>query len=121
MSAWHIWVREVLSLLLGMCFGAMGTLVIMWPRREQSAPEPPAATPAPEIVRVTRYIPKDVWMERILETDVKTANAQLAVSMGQMLGPELAPYTTVRALYRPKTGDYQITAWVWVLPREGRK
>lgn len=112
------------AMIIGGLLGAgVGVLVARWAekRRSEPAPEPPAAPPAPEIVRVTRYIPKDVWMERILETDVKTANAQLAVSMGQMLGPELAPYTTVRALYRPKQGDYQITAWVWVLPREGRK
>lgn len=117
MSAWWL----VLIIPLSASAGLVAAALLNIPRRSEPAPEPPAAPPAPQIVRVTRYIPKDVWMERILETDVKTANAQLAVSMGQMLGPELAPYTTVRALYRPEQGDYQITAWVWVLPREGRK
>ena len=117
MSAWWL----VLIIPLSASAGLVISALLHIPRRSEPAPEHPAAPPAPEIVRVTRYIPKDVWMERILETDVKTANAQLAVSMGQMLGPELAPYTTVRALYRPEQGDYQITAWVWVLPREGRK
>lgn len=117
MSAWWLVLIIPLSASAGLVIAAL----LHIPRRSEPAPEPPAAPPAPEVVRVTRYIPKDVWMERILETDVKTANAQLAVSMGQMLGPELAPYTTVRALFRPKTGDYQVTAWVWVLPREGRK
>ena len=117
MSAWWL----VLIIPLSASAGLVAAALLLIPRHSEPEPEIPAAAPAPEIVRVTRYIPRDVWMERILETDVKTANAQLAVSMGQMLGPELAPYTTVRALYRPKQGDYQITAWVWVLPREGRK
>ena len=117
MSAWWLLLIVPLSASAGLVAAALLNIG----RHSEPEPEPPAAQPAPEIVRVTRYIPKDVWMDRILETDVKTANAQLAVSMGQMLGPELAPYTTVRALYRPKQGDYQITAWVWVLPREGRK
>ncbi len=122
MSAWHIWVREVLFLLLGVCFGALGTIVIMWPSRKQSAPaEPPAAPPAPVLVKVTRYIPQDLWMEKILEKDVKGANAWLAISMGQMLGPELAPHTTVKALYRPEQADYQVTAWVWVAPKNERR
>ena len=77
--------------------------------------------PEPVTVKVTRYIPQDLWMNKILEQDVKGANAWLAISMGQMLGPQLAPHTTVKALYRPEQADYQVTAWVRVVPREGRK
>lgn len=77
--------------------------------------------PEPVLVKVTRYIPQDLWMEKILEKDVKGANAWLDISMGQMLGPQLAPHTTVKALYRPETQDYQVTAWVRVVPKEGRR
>ena len=77
--------------------------------------------PEPVTVKVTRYIPQDLWMNKILEQDVKGANTWLAISMGQMLGPQLAPHTTVKALYRPEQADYQVTAWVRVVPREGRK
>ena len=80
-----------------------------------------AAEPKPVTVKVTRYIPQDLWMEKVLALDVKGANAWLAISMGQMLGPELAPHTTVMAQYRPKENDYQVTAWVRVFPREARK
>ena len=62
-----------------------------------------------------------IWMNKILEQDVKGANTWLAISMGQMLGPQLAPHTTVKVLYRPDQKDYQVTAWVRVLPREGRR
>lgn len=78
-------------------------------------------TAAPVLVKVTRYIPQDLWMEKILEKDVKGANAWLAISMGQMLGPQLAPHTTVKALYRQDQKDYQVTAWVRVVPKDGRK
>lgn len=117
MSAW--W----LVLIIPLCMAA-GTAIaqMAWKRAAaQIAADERPKTAAPVLVKVTRYIPQDLWMEKILEKDVKGANAWLAISMGQMLGPELAPHTTVKALYRPETQDYQVTAWVWVVPREGRK
>lgn len=88
---------------------------------EIAAADATPKTAAPVLVKVTRYIPQDLWMNKILEQDVKGANTWLAISMGQMLGPQLAPHTTVKALYRPETQDYQVTAWVRVVPKEGRK
>ena len=116
MSPWWLVLIIPISVLAGVVLAAM-----LAAGKQADEQTPPPAQPKGEIVRVTRYIPKDVWMNRILDTDVKTANAQLAVSMGQMLGPELAPYTTIRSLYRPETQDYQVTAWVRVVPKEGRR
>ena len=112
-----------LVLIIPLCMAA-GTAIAQtaWKRAaaQVAADERPKTT-APVLVKVTRYIPQDLWMEKILEKDVKGANAWLVISMGQMLGPELAPHTTVKALYRPEHADYQVTAWVWVVPKEGRK
>lgn len=116
MNAWWL----VLIIPISVTAGA-ALAQILDRRKAAAAAEAKAAPPEPVTVKVTRYIPQDLWMEKILEQDVKGANTWLAISMGQMLGPQLAPHTTVKALYRPETQDYQVTAWVRVVPKEGRK
>lgn len=118
MSAWWLVLIIPISVLAGVVLAA---LLAAGKEADRISEAMASRQPEPVTVKVTRYIPQDLWMEKILEKDVKGANAWLAISMGQMLGPELAPYTTVKALYRPETQDYQVTAWVRVVPREGRK
>ena len=114
MNPW--WLALICPLCTG--FGVLCGLVVAawgWQSRAEEREAPRTVR-----VAVTRNIPKDIWLERILASDVKTANAWLKLSMGQLLGAELAPHTVIRAEYRPETQVYQVTAWVRVLPREDK-
>lgn len=118
MSPWWLVLIIPISVLAGVVLAA---LLAAGKDADRISEAMASRPPEPVTVKVTRYIPRDLWMEKILASDVKGANAWLVISMGQMLGPQLAPHTTVKALYRPEQADYQVTAWVRVVPREGRK
>lgn len=118
MSPWWLVLIIPISVLAGVVLAAMLAAGKEADRISEAMASRP---PEPVTVKVTRYIPQELWMEKILEEDVKGANTWLAISMGQMLGAQLAPHTTIRTLYRQDQKDYQVTAWVRVLPREGRR
>lgn len=117
MSAWWLVLIIPLCMAGGLALGA----VLNAARRADQISEADPKPPAPVTVTVTRYIPADMVMEKIFEADKKTAEAWLAVSMGQTLGPELVPYAHMRSVYRKTTDDYQVTAWVQVIPWKVRK
>lgn len=72
-------------------------------------------------LRARREIREDVWLERIMRTDAKTAAAQLQLSMAQQLAGELAAHVAVGYVFDPKDRTYKVWGEARVLPMEGWK
>ena len=84
MSAWWLVLIIPISVAAGVVLAAM---LAAGKEADRISEAMAIRPPEPVTVKVTRYIPQDLWMEKILEKDVKAANTWLAISMGQMLGP----------------------------------
>ena len=122
MSPWWLILIVPLSMGVGLALGGLlGASKRADEISEAMARAMEKKPPEAVTLTVTRYIPADMVMEKIFEADRKTAEAWLAVSMGQTLGPELVPYAEMRSVYRKETDDYQVTARVRVVPWEARK
>lgn len=72
-------------------------------------------------VRARRDIQEDVWMDKIMTTDAKTAKAWLQLSMAQQLASETAPHVAVGYVFDNRTRTYKIFADLQVVPLEVRK
>lgn len=116
-----IWIGMMIGGLIG---GALGVLAVWRMERQRSdqgiAPYAGPDLKAPEYVRLRarRDIRADVWMERILQTDAKTAAAHLQISMAQQMAAELAPYVAVGYVFDKETQVYKVWADARVLPME---
>ena len=118
-----IWIGMMIGGLIG---GALGVLAARRMEKKRSdVGVAPYADPrllterkAPEAVtvRARRDIPLDVWMDRIEQTDAKTAAAQLQVSMAQQIATEAAQHVRVTCCYDPVKKIYEISARLRVVP-----
>ena len=72
-------------------------------------------------VRARRDIQEDVWLDKIMTTDAKTAKAWLQLSMAQQLASETAPHVAVGYVFDNRTRTYKIFADLQVVPLEARK
>lgn len=122
MSAWWLILIVPLSMASGL---ALGGLLGAAKRADQISEavvramekKPPEAAVT---VRARRDIPEDVWMEKIMTTDAKTAKAWLQLSMAQQLASETAPHVAVGYVFDNKTRTYKIFADLQVVPLEAR-
>ena len=116
-----IWIGMMIGGLIGAALGVLA--VDLWEKRRagtDAGPRKETERKAPEYVRLRarRDIREDVWMERILQTDAKTAAAHLQISMAQQLAAELAPHVAVGYVFDPKERVYRVWGDARVLPME---
>ena len=116
-----IWIGMMIGGLLGAAAGVLAVRRMEKTRSDQGiAPYADTGRKASEYVklRARRDIREDVWMERILQTDAKTAAAHLQISMAQQLAAELAPHVALGYVFDPKERVYRVWGDARVLPLE---
>ena len=116
-----IWVAATIGGLIGAAVGVLA--VRRMDKRRSDEGVAPYADPGrkpPEYVklRARRDIREDVWLERILQTDAKTAAVHLQLSMAQQLASELAPHVAVGYVFDQKARVYKVWGDARVLPLE---
>lgn len=72
-------------------------------------------------VRARRDIQEDVWMDKIMTTDAKTAKAWLQLSMAQQLAGPAARHVALGYVFDPITRTYKVWGEMRVLPLEAWK
>lgn len=121
-SAWWLLAAGAGGVFGGLILGAMLSAAKEADRRsEELARAAKEKEREPVTVRARRDIPEDVWLDRIMRTDAKTAQAQLQLSMAQQLAALAAPHVAIGYVFDPKTRTYKVWGEARVLPFEGWK
>ena len=119
MSAWWLVVIVPLFATVGFLFGEIRGSSKELDRRDAELAKTYLQKPAEAVtVKARRDIPLEVWMDRIEQTDAKTASAQLQLSMAQQLASELAPHVAVGYVFDQKARVYKVWGDARVLPLE---
>ena len=117
MSAWWLVVIVPLFATVGFLFGEIRGSSKELDRRDAELAKTYLQKPAEAVtVKARRDIPLEVWMDRIEQTDAKTASAQLQLSMAQQLASEAARHVRVTCCYDPVKQIYEISARMRVVP-----
>ena len=70
------------------------------------------------MVRARRDIPRDVWLDKIMSTDAKTAQAHLRLSMAQQLASQAAQHVAIGYVFDQIHDVYKVWGDMRVLPLE---
>ena len=119
-----IWIAAVIGGLIGAGMGILAEGLTRKRRAGEGAGSyiKPERKPVETVtVRARRDIPEDVWLDKIMSADAKTAQAQLRLSMAQQLAGPAAQHVAIGYVYDQHTRTYKVWGEMRVLPLEGWK